>query len=711
MASNYDIARTQYDTYRFAYDNGHQQFIDKARLCFDFWQGNQWDPRVKALLEQEGRPALTLNVIESLVRAMKGIQCALRNDVRYVPVQDANAETAKVRDAIWLDFQNQNALDFVESEVYEKGLIMSRAFYDLRMNYDDSVEGRLKLKPLRSQDVILDPSVDSYDPDDWPQVFTRRWVSLNDIKDRYGKDAAEHFAYNRSPTWYDYEDSFVAHQMGALPYYNHYYQGQVDDKALRGLLLLERQYTMMKRKPVFIDEYTGDWSEIPENWDDERVGVMLRSVDGLNVIKRDVKTIRWTVSCEDEVLHNEDSPYNHFTVVPFFPSFIDGVSKGAVESLVDPQQLYNKITSSELHIISTTANSGYKLKRGSLKNMTVKELEANGARTGFVAELDDVDDLEKIQPNQTPQGHDRLSFKADQIMRSLGGVSNQGRGFAREDVAGEAILANQAAQEINFAGWLSNLHRSKQLLARNTLDFAQTHYTEHRVLLVNRGSALVQDMQEVTINERTPEGMVLNDIRRGRYTTALIPAPSRTTMSESDFKMLVQLRKEIGIAIPDAMLLELSPAANKAAIIQNLQGDSNERQRAAEEAAAQQAQLEAQKEMATAEKEKAAAMLNQARAEKAQIEAASDPDASYERVESARIAAERERDERKFDQEQQRIDNQKRFQDRQIAVQLTKLEVDDKNAERDREAAKAPESRQAQRREKKPGTKKVTNAR
>ena len=30
-------------------------------------------------------------------------------------------------------------------------------------------------------------------------------------------------------------------------------------------------------------------------------------------------------------------------------------------------------------------------------------------------------------------------------------------------------MANQAAQEVNFAGWLSNLHRTKQILARNVL--------------------------------------------------------------------------------------------------------------------------------------------------------------------------------------------------------------------------------------------------
>lgn len=700
-------AREQYENYRFCYDNGHQKFIDKARQCFEFWNGEQWDPRVKAVLCREGRPALTFNVIESLVRAMKGVQRALRNDVRYVPTYDADATAAKVRDAIWLDVQNQNALDFVESEVYEKGLIMSRAYYDVRMDYSQSIHGDIRIRSRRSQDVVLDPSVDQYDPDEWPQVWTRRWVSASDIKQRYGKDIHKHLAHIGLPSWYDYEDKFLAQQMGGLPYYHRSHYGDLDEKNVRAHLLLERQYTVFKRKNVFVDVYTGDTSEIPENWDDERIARVLANVDGLTVMPRDVKTVRWVVTCEDIVLHDEDSPYGHFTIVPFFPNFVDGVTMGAVESLIDAQQLYNKITSSELHIISTTANSGYKLKRGSLKNMTVEELEANGARTGFVAELEDVNDLEKITPNSTPQGHDRLSFKADQIMRSLSGVSNQARGFAREDVAGEAILANQAAQDVNFAGWLANLHRSKQILARNVLDLARTHYTEPRVLLINRGTAMVPNMEEVVLNQPTEEGTVLNDVTRGRYSTVLIPAPSRTTMSEEDFSVLLKLRTEVGVAIPDTLLLELSPAVNKAAILQALEGgqDSNERQRAAEEAAAQQQQLQAQLEMARAQKEAAAAMLNQARAEKANIEAASDPDASYERVEMARIAQDAERERGKQAMEQQKLDNQKAYQEQQIALRLTELEDARERAQRDRDAG-AQYDRHAAQQKTKPGTEK-----
>lgn len=696
MATNYDTARHQYEHYRWAHDNGHSDWVAKAATCFDFWNGEQWTPRDRAALEHAGRPAMTFNIIESLVRALEGMQCALRNDVKFLPLGDADVHSARVMDMIWLHLQNQNMFDFLETDVYKKGLIMGRAFYDVRVDYDEEHIGHVKITSPRSQDVILDPTIESYDPCDWPRVFRRRFVSYNDVAHMYGKEKAQHLKHNAIPDWYDYEDRFMAQQMGQLPYYRH--TMPADDKSIRGHLLLEQQYHVYKMKDVFVDLDTGDISEIPENWGHNKISRVIEQTPGLGTMRKEMKTVRWTVTSEGEVMHDEDSPYDTFTIVPYFPSFIDGVTMGAVSSLLDPQQLYNKVSSQELHIINTTANSGYKVKRGALLNMSIEEAEQVGSRSGVIFELDDIGNLEKIQPNQVPQGHDRISFKADQIMRNIAGVSDQGRGFAREDVAGKSILANQAAQEINSAGWLNNLHRSKQLLARKVLSCVQTFYTETRVIKINRGSAFKPVMEETTINQPTEEGTLLNDVTRGRYTSALIPSPSRTTMSESDFKMLLQMR-ELGVGIPDDLLLELSPASNKARIIDLLHGDSNERQAEAEAREAEAAAIEAEKAVATARKEESAALLNQARAEKAAVEAMQDPDAAYREIEQARIGVDRERMMGEFALRERELENEENFHQDEIAVQLAKMDNDRETA-----VAVAKEKPASPQRDKKPGT-------
>lgn len=643
-----------------------------------FYLNEQWEAVDRARLASVGRPAMTFNVIESLVRAMEGTQRAMRNDVRFAPVADANSETSQVQDALWLHVQNQNGLEFIESEVYKRGIITGRGFYDVRVDFDDQLQGQVKIAGLRSQDVVLDPGIDSMLTPTWPQVNVSRWTNLLDIEFMFGKDKAEKLKYSSTPTWYDYEDELLGSNMGRAPYFQNGWTTQSEDdrRLVRALRMIDRQYYLIKRKEVFVDTTTGETSEIPETWDRERIGHVLQSTPGLGTMKRNVKTVRWTVTCEDVVLHDEDSPYKWFTVVPHFHSFIDGRTMGAVETLLDPQELYNKVTSQELHIINTTANSGWISRKGNIKNHTPEGMETVGSRTGLFLEVEDVSQIKKIEPNQVPTGHDRISTKADSIMRSLSGVSNQARGFAREDVAGEAILMNQAAGDVNFASPLANLHRAKQILATRVLDCIQTYYTETRVIMINRGSTYKPEFNSITINQPTPEGEVVNDVTRGKFTTVLVPSPARSTLTDSEFDQLVRLRQDIGLQIPDAMLIEMSNIPNKGQLIQQMKGDSNEAQQAQAQMQQQIQQLELQLTQAKAEKEQSAAQLNQARANKATVESQNDPDAAYERVENNRIQTDAQIARERMGMEQETIGVKRRADDHNTALKLTQIDAE-----------------------------------
>jgi hypothetical protein len=99
-----------------------------------------------------------------------------------------------------------------------------------------------------------------------------------------------------------------------------------------------------------------------------------------------MKKVRWTVTADTVVLHDDWSPYDHFTLVPYFPYWRRGKPFGMVRNLISPQEQLNKISSQELHIVNTTANSGWVVESGSLTGMTADDLEEHGAETGLVLE-------------------------------------------------------------------------------------------------------------------------------------------------------------------------------------------------------------------------------------------------------------------------------------------------------------------------------------
>ena len=206
----------------------------------------------------------------------------------------------------------------------------------------------------------------------------------------------------------------------------------------------------------------------------------------LSIISKMVKKVRWTVTCDHVVLHDDWSPYDDFTVVPFFAYFRRGRPFGMVRNLLSPQEQLNKIASQELHIVNTTANSGWMVESGSLVGMNPDDLEEHGAETGLVLEYArGTTPPTKIQPNQIPTGLDRISQKAAANVKAISGINDSMLGTDSAEVSGIAIQAKQNRGTIMIQVPLDNLNKTRQYLAEKTLNLIQRFYTEERLIPVS----------------------------------------------------------------------------------------------------------------------------------------------------------------------------------------------------------------------------------
>jgi hypothetical protein len=511
-------AKENWDRYTYARDNGHIDFLQKDYRCRNYFYGFQWNPATEAKLKGVGRPVLTINKVFSTLNTISGEQITSKADVSFKNTEAGNEETAAALDKLWIHIAKNNGLGFLEEEVFDSGAICSRGYFDLRPSFKTNLLGEVKIKYVKSRNVVLDPDADTYDPDEWNEVFTTSWMAPLQIGMKYGdKFRKELESRGGSNFFYGYDSvdglmtTFggrqipVGHENAFLP----------DTNIRRYVRILERQYKQRATKEHFVDTQTGDMRVIPSTWDRERIqGVMQRY--GLDVLNRPTEVIRWLTTADNLVLFDSESPLKHFTIVPYFPFFHEGHTMGMIEQLISPQDLLNKSASQELHIVNSTANSGWKVKAGSLQNMEIEDVEERGAETGIVFELADVADLEKIQPNQIPTGLDRIGFKADNWLKEISGVSDSKRGFDRADVAAKAIQAKQAAGSINLIKAFQNLVRTRHILARNTLDIIQEFMPEERTFRILSGG-LIQEPEQVTVNQVQDDGSILNDLTVGKY--------------------------------------------------------------------------------------------------------------------------------------------------------------------------------------------------
>lgn len=559
--------------YQYIRDNGHLDFVHKARRCEDFFMGLQWDANDLALLKQYKRPALTINKILSTVSNVMGEQIYNRTETVFRPRNEgATTKTAEALTKQYMQIRDVNQMPWVDSDVFADGVITSRGFWDVRLDFGDNLRGEVRVEQLNPKNVLVDPDAEEYDPDKWGDVYLTKWMGVDQIAMLYNKDDAEALRGAQESFWpYGYDSIDRDRDRFGTPRAVTYGMGMVAFQGIvRHVRVIERQYKQLDVVEHFADLRMGDLRPIPSGWDRERIAAYLSSERDLTVVKKRVPRIRWTVVADKYVLHDDWSPYKHFTIVPYFPYFRRGRTVGLVENLLGPQEYLNKVTSQELHVVNTTANSGWKLKSGSLKNMTLAELEQRGAQTGLVLELDEIDHADKIAPNQVPSGLDRLSYKAEEYIKAISGVSDYRTGNAREDVAAKAVKANQAASSANTAKVMDNFLRSQHILARNVLDLVQEFYTEERIINVVT-DRVTNSTEQLTVNQSLPDGTILNDLTLGEYDIVVSQQPERETFEDMQFEHALQLRTEAGVQIPDKYLIKASKLKDKADIVKALE--------------------------------------------------------------------------------------------------------------------------------------------
>ncbi len=565
------IANDNWKAYERSRDAGHLEYVDLAQKCERFYRGGgeQWDPADRAALEAEGRPALEVNMILSTVNTLIGEQASTRADIVFKPRKEASEETADVLTQLALQIQDNNGYEWIESQVFADGIIQDRGYFDIRLDFTDQIEGEIRITAEDPLSILPDPTAKDYDPKTWKEVIKTKWMSLDDVQLQYGKEKANKLESFISSVDSAYGIDSVRFEESTYGDSSGWYNIVEGEKHLKRARVVERQHRKLSMVRFFVDNQTGDMRPVPENWDDERIDKVVKA-SGVFIMDKVVSRIRWTASIDGFLLHDEWSPYQNFTIVPFFPYFRRGKPFGVVRNLISPQEQLNKLESQELHIINTTANSGWVVESGSLINMDEEDLQEKGAETGLVLVYGrNRQPPAKIQPNSVPQGIDRAAQKASGSIRSISGVGEGLLDIAGPEVSGVALKQKRSSGMVQLQVPFDNLSKSRRILAERILELIQRFYTETRVFQVINFKDPRQESQEVVINGVNAVGQVINDVTLGEYETIVSSTPARDSYMDSQFAEALSLR-EVGVEIPDDVVIENSNLQRKKEIAERV---------------------------------------------------------------------------------------------------------------------------------------------
>jgi hypothetical protein len=486
--------------------------------------GLQWSEEDRQALLEAGKPCFEFNQILPKINAALGYQIANRMDIAFRPRNgQATDDVAGTLSKVAMQVGDNVDLHWKETQVYADGLIQQRGYFEIKVDYEDSLLGEISVEALDPMDVIPDPDAKSYDPDSWSDVVVLRWMTYDEIEANYGEEARAKLEVE-APDEEDFGDDFDDEERNRFGDSTNIGVDRLGEMTVgdgcKRVRVVDRQYWRMERAECIVTD-TGDIRPV-EGMPEQRIADII-AAGGFRT-KRRIRRVRWTVSTMNHILHDDWSPFNHFTIVPFFPFFRRGLH---IEMKKDAKQEHMP---------------------------------------------------RKIQPNQIPQGLDRIVDRSAMLLEQATGINEAMMGQRGPETSGIAIQSRQFAAQQQLSVPLDNLARTRHLLAGRMLEIIQSFYDEPRILRItetdDRGRPITQSLP---VNMPYEDGSgIFNNLTLGEYDVVVTEQPMQITFENSQFVQVMEMMEK-GAPIPWPFVLRYSNLAHKQEMIDAMERQAQEK--------------------------------------------------------------------------------------------------------------------------------------
>lgn len=551
-----------------------QAFWSEADTDYRFIANDQslWQDIYGNLPINSTRKQFYFNRILRVKNMIGGYQRKNRKSTIVVPIENADDETADQFSKImsWLN-NTENVYDTI-SQSFDGALITGMNLLQVWVDYrGDPISGDIKVDNCNYNSFLIDPFFKKHDLSDCNFVWKRNFLTKRDVIALLPDKEEEIIGLvgldSRDGKFQFLPESYNYSVYNLLSYDEYYYKDFREAKML-------------------VDTQTGESTEWKLD-DDEALKKLLKIHPQLTLIKQEIATVKLSIVVQGKVMYDGPQPAGidcypfvptlcyYYPDLPYFPYRIQGI----VRSLRDSQYLYNRRRTIELDILESQINSGWKFKEDALVNPEHVFLEGQGRGLALKAEAS-MSDVEKIQPAQIPPSMIQLSELLGQEISQISGVNEELLGSATDEKAGILSMLRQGAGLTTLQMLFDQLDFTQKTLGKIILKIVQNNFVPGKVKRI-LGAEPTEQFYNKTF---------------GRYDAAVEEGMNTTTQKQMQFAQLLQLR-ELGVPIPDTVLIEACTLQNKKQLIEAMQ----QQQQQAQQQQQRQMELEA-KNMAAQEK-------------------------------------------------------------------------------------------------------------
>ena len=551
----------------------NQSFWAEANLDAQFLSGSQeFYNSMYGPLFPGKRKNFFFNHIRPIVNMQTGFQRQNRKTTVVMPQHKADEITADQLTKVMMWVHEKDMMYETISEAYMRGpcatgLSLLQIWIDYRT---DPISGDIRMDCCPYNTFLIDPFFTKKDFSDCSACWKRSYLTRREVISLLPAHAEEIMSLPTSGKdgkfFFDSTTRSFANP-NKLTYDEFWY----------------RDYRM---QDLLVDIQTGEtyeWRGNSENLDD-----YLRLYPTIQLQKNEIPTVKCAIVVEGRCIVDDNiTGIDDFPFVPcigyYFPELgnLSERIQGTVRGLRDAQYIYNRKMILEADTLESVKSSGYIYKEDALVDPTCIFQTGNGQGIAIKKGYDIQSAVQQIMPQVIPPTTQELRRDIKLEMNYISGMSEESTGMAVKDVAGVLAALRSKAANVGQQVLLDNLDQAQRIAGKIILKLIQTNFMPGKV------QAILGPDEELSPSFHNHVWAEYNCVvEEGIYTA---------TQRQMQLAQLIEL-KQLGIAIPDDVILDAATVQNKKELtdsIKRSQEQAMQMQQKQEQAAIQELQSRA----------------------------------------------------------------------------------------------------------------------
>jgi len=551
--------------------NRYQMAIDE-----DFYDGIQWSDEDAQELMERGQAPLVFNQVKPTINWMLGTERRTRVDGKVLPREESDEQTAEVKTKLLKYLSDVNRTQFGRSQTWADCITAGLGWQEDFINPDPTQE-LLSTRHESWKNIYHDSSAVEMDLSDARYLFRWRWLDL-DVAIALCPEKEEllrSMAVDQSSIDTD-EDNvyYMGQRVNTQSSGDYASSSRRNAGAMYGMVnngrervkIVEAWYRMpVTRNMIRGDKFHG------EVYDPENQEMCQALEDGyISVASSTQFEMRCALMSETHLLYDSASPYNH-NKFPFTPMWCyrrkcDNMPYGVIRDIRDAQEDYNKRASKALFILSTVRVI---MDEGAYED--IEELRSEISRPNAILTPRKGMRFEIDQDKSLAEEHIKLMMFDGQMIRDVGGVTDQNLGKDDKGLSGQAIGKLQDQGSIVTAPLFDNMRFAIQLQSEIQLSLIEQYYSASKVIRIIGEK---KPTEWLPINRYDPDtGRYVNDITSSKADYIVseqdFKASTRQAMFESMMELVSKLPPEVGLAMLD-MVVDFADVPNKEELVKRI---------------------------------------------------------------------------------------------------------------------------------------------